>query len=241
MTDLLGAHVSTAGGTKEAPPRARAIAVELIVHRAGNRPGAPGGRGGGDLVEADVHLFRGRLEVRHEKALWPTTRLWERWELIERGTPRRALQDLLDADASAHLLLDLKGISPRLARAVRGALGERRPVTISTKSWWLLRTFQAMPGVRTFRSAGNRLELAWLLRVPSRLRPDGIVVHQRLLSAAVVDRLRHHAPAVWAWGAQNQAEAERLRSWGVDGLILDDVDLVRQLRRERDADEVAGD
>src|SRR3982750_660836 len=30
MNDLLGAHVSTAGGTKEAPPRAKAIAATAM-------------------------------------------------------------------------------------------------------------------------------------------------------------------------------------------------------------------
>ena len=99
-----------------------------------------------------------------------------------------------------------------------------------TKSWWLLRPFQSLPDVRTFRSVGNRLELAVLRRVPSRLRPHGVVAHRRLLSASTVRRLRADVAVVWAWGARDRADAEQLRSWGVDGLILDDLELIRELR-----------
>jgi glycerophosphoryl diester phosphodiesterase len=208
--------------------------VELIAHRAANRPDGTERHGGADLLELDVHLFRGRLEVRHEKVLWPTARLWERWYVLPRGAARRSLHDVLRSDEGAHLLLDLKGVSPRLARSVVEAVGERRPLTVATKSWWLLRHFQAVPGVRTFRSVGNRFELALLRRLPSRLRPHGVVAHQRLLSASTVSALRSEVQAVWAWGAPDRAVAEQLRSWGVDGLILDDPQLLRELRRARD-------
>jgi hypothetical protein len=60
---------------------------ELIAHRVGNsleEVAAAAGRA--DLVEIDVHLFRGRLEVRHAKVLWPTAILWEQWELVPRPT-----------------------------------------------------------------------------------------------------------------------------------------------------------
>jgi hypothetical protein len=203
--------------------------VELIAHRVGNFPDVAEA-GPADLIEADVHLFRGRLELRHEKVLWPTARLWERWHVLPRRSPRRTLPELLEAGPPAPLLLDLKGVSPRLAHAVLQAVGEHRPLTVATKSWWLLGPFLAAPGVRTFRSVGNRLELALLRHLPSRLRPHGVVAHHRLLSASTVMRLRADVDAVWAWGARDRADAEELRSWGVDGLILDDVELIQELR-----------
>jgi glycerophosphoryl diester phosphodiesterase len=65
----------------------------IVAHRAGNdlellrraervRP---------RLIEADVHLYRGRLEVRHLKTLGPLPVLWDRWYLAPAGGPRRAL------------------------------------------------------------------------------------------------------------------------------------------------------
>ncbi len=57
----------------------------VIAHRAANSAAALAAVGPGvDVVEADVHLFRGRLEVRHAKTLWPSSVLWERWYLLER-------------------------------------------------------------------------------------------------------------------------------------------------------------
>jgi glycerophosphoryl diester phosphodiesterase len=206
------------------------VTVELIAHRAGNHPGGAAAAAGADLVELDVHLCGDRLEVRHEKRVWGTRRLWERWYLLPRDTPRWTLAEALaDAGDGAPVLLDLKGVSPRLAHAVRREIGDRRAVTVSTKSWWLLPHLRA-DGVRTFRSAGNRLELALLLRMPSRVRPDGVVVHQRQLDDAVVRRLRQRAALVWSWGATDRAGVDRLAAAGVDGVILDSVELIRELR-----------
>src|SRR6188508_3273249 len=99
-----------------------AVSPFIVAHRAGNdlarlrraervRPG---------LVEADVHLFRGRLEVRHLKTLGPLGVLWDRWYLAPPGTPRLELHELLAATDTA-LMLDLKG-GGRLGRRVAAAL-----------------------------------------------------------------------------------------------------------------------
>ena len=62
----------------------------IVAHRAGNElarlRAAEALRL--PLVEADVHLFRGRLEVRHRKTLGPVPILWDRWELAPPWTPR---------------------------------------------------------------------------------------------------------------------------------------------------------
>ena len=176
--------------------------------------------------------------MRHEKRLGPTSRLWERWYLVPADHPRVELRavlralDALDGEAVG-LLLDLKGVSPRLARAVLDEVGDRRPLTVSTKSWWLLGRFARAGGIRTFRSAGNRAELALLSWVPSRVRPDGFALHRRLVTERRVSRLHRRVPLVWAWGAGDRVEADRLIAAGVDGLILDDVELIDALRRRR--------
>ena len=93
------------------------------------------------LAEADVHLHRGRLEVRHSKTAGPVPVLWDRWELASARTPRLLLDELLAAavPGGPELMLDLKGHDPRLAgpRARCGA-GTTRRVTVCSQDWRLL-------------------------------------------------------------------------------------------------------
>jgi glycerophosphoryl diester phosphodiesterase len=181
------------------------------------------------LVEVDLHWSRRRLEVRHAKVLWPTRRLWERWHLLPAATSVPLLADVLAAAApDTHLMLDLKGVSPRVAREARAALGDRRPVTVSTKAWWVLRPLRGS-GVRRVRSAGNRFELLLLLWLPFGRRVDGVGVHQRLLTERVVRRLRRRVDVVFAWAVDDDVTARRLVAWGVTGLILDDEGLLARL------------
>lgn len=205
--------------------------VELIAHRAGNDPATVRRLAGEvDLVEVDLHAFRDRLEVRHAKVLWPTSRLWERWRVLPASHPRPSFAEVLAAvPPGAHLLLDLKGFTARVSRRALRQLGPEHQVTVSSKGWWLLRPF-GRRGVRTVRSAGNRVELWLLLRVPVGRRVEGYGVHQRLLTAPVAGELRRRRPVLFAWGVTDRATAERLAGWGVTGLIIDDEALLAELR-----------
>jgi glycerophosphoryl diester phosphodiesterase len=202
--------------------------MEFIAHRAGNSAEALlAAESIVDIIEVDVHLGRGnRVEVRHAKKLWLTSRLWEKWHLEPRDSEIPALLEILDAAHPAtHLWLDLKGFTPRLSRRVLEDMGERRPLTVSTKPWWLLKAFSGVPGIRTIRSAGNRFELALVFSLPSRLKTDGTVVHCRLLTDRVLKRLLQRGP-VYSWAVDDMDSIERLRRGGVAGVILDDLRLV---------------
>src|SRR5687768_4778981 len=89
----------------------------VVAHRAGNdlprlREAAALGV---PLAEADVHLHRGRIEVRHLKTAGPIPVLWDRWQLASYRTPRLHLETLLSAAAEGpELMLDLKGHDARL-------------------------------------------------------------------------------------------------------------------------------
>src|SRR3954470_21371543 len=99
----------------------------LVAHRAGNDLALlrRAERVRARLIEADVHLRRGRLEVRHLKTLGPLPVLWDRWYLASPRTPRLELQELLASAApDTALMLDLKGRDPELSRRV-GALLDR--------------------------------------------------------------------------------------------------------------------
>ncbi len=185
------------------------------------------------LVEADVRLFRGRLEVRHLKTLGRIPVLWDRWELANPFAPRLQLEELLaETGPRTELMLDLKGRNPRLATEVadrlRPTLGRRR-VTVCARAWPLLEPFETLPGVRTVHSVGTARQLHALLRIGRHRRLQGISIHERLLDAATVAELRGVADLVLTWPANAAGRALELIAMGVDGLITDRLDLAREL------------
>ncbi|MGI9157304.1 MAG: hypothetical protein ACR2FG_11830 [Marmoricola sp.] len=106
-----------------------------IAHRAGNSLSALRGAVelGADVLEADVHAFRGRLEVRHSKSLGPLPWLWDKWELTSTSLAQLQLGELFAAtDAGPTLMLDLKGpggVGIAVAEALSRRLAER-PVLV---------------------------------------------------------------------------------------------------------------
>ncbi len=213
----------------------------FVAHRAGNdlaqlRAAEDIGL---DLVEADIRLFRGRLEVRHLKTLGPIPVLWDRWRLANPFAPRLELEELLAATGPrTELMLDLKGRDPRLATGVlatlRPVLGRRRLI-VCARGWALLQPFEGLPGVRTVYSAGNARQLrALLLRGRSR-RLQGVSVHERLLNPSTVAEIRSVADLVMTWPANAAGRARELAAMGVDGLITDRLDLARELGRPAEA------
>jgi len=186
------------------------------------------------LVEADLRLFRGRVEVRHLKTLGPIPVLWDRWQLANPLAPRLQLDELLAATGPrTELMLDLKGRNRRLSTEVlvrlRPELGRRR-VTVCARSWPLLEPFEGLPGVRAVYSVGNARQLRALLHVARRRRLQGISIHERLLTPATVAELRDVADLVMTWPANAAERARELLAMGVDGLITDRLDLASELR-----------
>ncbi len=209
-----------------AEPRPHAPFV--VAHRAGNHLEqlAPAISAGARLVECDVRLHRGRLEVRHLKTLGPLPVLWDRWTLANPFAPRLQLHELLKAlDAhDVELMLDLKGRNPRLALGVLAALDARpvgRPVTVCARAERLLDAFSGRDGVRLVQSVGTRRGLRRLFARRARTRLGGISIHADLLDAPTVVRLREHADIVMSWPVNHPDRARTLLGWGVHGLITD--------------------
>ncbi len=124
-----------------------------VAHRAGNSMARLHSAValGADVIEADVHSYRGRLEIRHLKTLGPLPWLWDRWELHPASAPRTGLHDLLQAaDGGATFMLDLKGrraeIGDRVARMLH-AYAPGRPVLICSRYWPALRPLDRLPWV----------------------------------------------------------------------------------------------
>jgi hypothetical protein len=200
----------------------------LIAHRAGNRLAdlRSAEELGVGLVEADIRLFRGRLEVRHLKTVGPLPILWDRWELAAPWRPRLELGDLLEATApETELLLDLKGVRLELAERVLDAISPHlasRRFTICARSWPLLAPFAELP-VRRVHSVGSRRQLRRLLRRIGEGRLEGISIHQNLLDRESVATLRAVADLIMTWPVNHPERARELLGLGVDGLITDDA------------------
>jgi glycerophosphoryl diester phosphodiesterase len=198
-----------------------------VAHRAGNSVAgltaalaAPV-----DLVEADVHLYRGLLEVRHGRAGWFARR---------RGAVVPELDEILDvAGGDPRLLLDLKGRSFEVAERVARTLRERRggvPVAVCTKQWAMLDAFAADPLVRKVFSAANVAQLA---RLRARLRQtgvDGVSVRLRLLTPPIMTELQGGTDLILAWPVDSEADLARAESLGVTGVISKSLSLLGRLK-----------
>jgi hypothetical protein len=200
----------------------------VVVHRGANRLEPRPVAHGSLLAEADVRLYRGRLEIRHLKTLGPIPLYWDRRELRARWRPRLLLGELLAATAGEELMLDLKGRSPRVAELAARAIGadpEPWRFTVCARSWPLLDRFAELP-VRRVHSVGTRRQLTRLL---ARGRVDCVSVHERLLDPAVMPRLRGVAATVLSWPVNDARRAAELVALGVSGLITDVPDVIAPL------------
>ena len=207
-----------------------------IAHRYGNEPDqlAPAVNAGADLIELDLWPYRGRLEVRHLKTMGPVPLLWDRkpYRLVSARAPRLELPELLSAHGDGELMLDLKGrntagatqVREELRRALPGA-----PYTVCSQSWQLLDAFHDEPGVRVIHSIGSERRMrAVLQRFPARAEAVGANV--RLLTADRVKRLLERVPLVLTWRINDVDTLDRVLDWGVNGVITDSLDIVREIR-----------
>ena len=116
---------------------------------------------GADLLEIDVHLRHGVLEVRHPRRHGPV--LWDREGVRRARGASATLGPLLAAlPDGAEPMIDLKGGAPVLARealaSVRDA-GVGR-VTLTSRRWALLDGLAGEDGVRVAYSAAGRRRAA---------------------------------------------------------------------------------
>src|SRR6478735_10928879 len=190
-----------------------------IAHRSGNT--VAGLRAaldaGVDLVEADVHAYRGRLEVRHLRSMGGLPFLWDREGVVRRRPHHRlVLAQLVAALGDDHrLMIDLKGVHPRLAPQVARLLRETSPdrsLTVCTKAWWMLDAFDVP--VRRVLSAATRRGVE---RLRGRLADGpvhGVSVRLSLLTPALVDELHRGTDLVMAWAVDDEAALARAREVG---------------------------
>jgi glycerophosphoryl diester phosphodiesterase len=190
------------------------------------------------VVEADLHLFAKRIEVRHLKTLGPIPLLWDKWTVASPRTPRLLLDDLLQAAApSTILMLDLKDRDRRLSTGVAAALRDRpREHTVCcSQNWALLEEMRNLDGVQLVHSVGSGRQLQALRMLAANRPLDGVSIHLKLLGPRRVRELRALAGLIMAWPVRTLADVRRLLSLGVDGLITEHFEVLAPLLRRTDA------
>ncbi len=199
----------------------------VIAHRFGNTlPAlAQAANTGVTVVEADVWLHRGRVEVRHSKTAGPLPILWDRWSLEPGWAPRLELSTLLDhLPPQMTLMLDIKGRSPYLPHTIMRLIRSDdwdRPLLVCSQNWTLLEAFRQYPEAILVHSIGNRRQLikAW-----QRLENDDhdmVSIHVRLLDRETVRALKDRVSVVITWPINDGPTARKVLDWGVDGLTTD--------------------
>lgn len=217
------------------------VRLLAVAHRAGNDRTALRAAlaAGADVVEADVHLRDGRLELHHLTALGPLPfsldqRRRAPWRLVPHGRPRTGLDDLLDAVDAAErrpgLLLDLKG-EAATGPQVAAVLARRRVAAMVCGSWAAVDAVAAVPGTTVVRSAGTRAELDRIVTLLSTGPvPGGVSVRLSLLDGDVARTLRDGVEHVLAWPVNGRRALDRARALGVTGVVTDDAAVLRAAR-----------
>ncbi len=208
-------------------------AFYAIAHRAGNNLHhlEQALAAGVDAIECDFWHARGHLTLRHERKLPALPVVYDKWYL-RFAFGELSLRDLLrEINFRADLFLDIKSSTTRAADAVLELYHDNEsmmPRTLVSSPHWRLLDQLADAGteMRMYYSIGRRDAVdALLRRAEAAPRPAGTSIRHTLLSAEVVARLHGAGLRVFAWTVNNRRRAEELLSWGVDGMISDDVEL----------------
>lgn len=207
-----------------------------IAHRAANDLNAlaEAFARGVDYAEADLWLYRGRLEVRHEKTAGPLPLLWDWWYVRPGWGRRLLLPDLLAAAGPGKLLLDLKSRGPAFAPAVDRALreaGKADAVAFTGGAGRLDPLVRRLPRVPAYYTAGSPGRLAVLRPRLTRREIRYVSIDSRFLTRDIVDELRDAGvESIITWAVETEETARRVLGWGVTGITSDDLDLLGAVR-----------
>jgi glycerophosphoryl diester phosphodiesterase len=214
-----------------------------IAHRAGNNLHhlEQALAHGVDAIECDFWHDRGRLSLRHERKLPALPVLYDRWYL-RFSLGELSLRELLrEINFRAELFLDIKSSTTETADIVLELYHDfaslMPPARVSSQRWRLLdRLAEAGTDMQMFYSVGRRSSLEALLQRAQRApRPAGTSIRHTLLNKDVVSRLHDAGLLVYAWTVNNRHRAADLLSFGVDGIISDDIKLFDAIERHSQA------
>jgi glycerophosphoryl diester phosphodiesterase len=210
--------------------------VIRCAHRAGNEVHLlqHALSAGVDWIEVDIWYAHGRLHARHERALWRLPILYDRWRVRVRPRLLPLAELLRIVGTRAGVLIDLKGLHPRLPAAIVRTVHEANAierVAVCGQNWALLDEIGRLdPRIPLYYSFGNAQHTA-LYRAGEALsqRAAGVSVARWLLDEETIARFHAGGLRVIAWTVNDVDEAAQLTSWGVDGITSDRFDLLATL------------
>lgn len=209
------------------------------AHRAGNSRAAAMAaiEAGADLLETDIWLHKGRLELRHKETLGPIPILWERWAIAPGWRKRYVLRDLLqDTPETTLLFLDFKGSNMDLGPAVLrelDATAPERTVAICGRNYPLLQTIANDPRIICFYSVGDDTEWPVAQQLIAASEAPALSIRADLATPDRLQWMNERGGVVVCWDVNSVEEMERLRAAGVDGFTTDHFDLLEYIRALR--------
>ena len=214
------------------------MALLLIAHRAGNNLKllSEAFAAGVDYAEADVWLYRKRLEVRHDKTAGPIPLLWERWSLRPGWERRLVLAEVVRAASGrGKLYLDLKGRGKALPATLTAELTRMGLSAVAFRSppWGyldelkpefpeavLFYTVSSLERLEEFRPRLAKREISAVAIKSSIVRKDVI---RELRDAGVED--------ITTWGVETREEAQAVFASGVNGVTSKNLEMLTELRK----------
>lgn len=216
---------------------------------------------GADLIEIDVHLTKdGHVVVIHDATVNRTAKgaytgnvkdltleqikeldagMWK--SLRRRGTQVPTLEEaLLAADGEAIFLIENKasGIERQIAEIIRKT-GMERNVVYQSFDANSVRTFRTlMPEVPAGVLFGNPgttddVERAQnMIRTALRSNAQVVAVNYGAVTPEFVRYIQARGLNVWVWTVNGQGDMERMIQAGVDGIITDYPEILRELLAE---------
>lgn len=210
------------------------------AHRAGNnrRQALKAIEAGADLLETDIWLHNGRLELRHKQTLGPIPILWEKWSLAPGWTPRYLLRDLLeDVPEDVFIFLDFKGENMDLGPEVLKELQHSAPdrvVAICGRNYPQLQTIAEAPNIICFYSVGDEEEWPTAQKLISASSHPALSIEASLATAERMDWINELGGVVVCWNVQTEERMRELRKLGVDGFTTDNPGLITRIREMRE-------
>jgi glycerophosphoryl diester phosphodiesterase len=126
----------------------------------------------------------------------------------------------------ARAFLDIELKVPGLERSAAAALKEHWPERGFVVSSFLPEVVLAMQAEDTAIPVGLICETrAELLRWTD-LPISYVIPHRKLVDSSLVQEVQRSGKKILVWTVNSRAEMEKLRGWGVDGIISDDTDLL---------------
>lgn len=210
------------------------------AHRAGNnrREALKAIEAGADLLETDIWLHKGRLELRHKETLGPIPILWEKWAIAPGWTRRYLLRDLLkDAPEDILLFLDFKGNNPDLGPEVLKELqryAPERTVAICGRNYPLLQTIAEEPNILCFYSVGSEEEWPVAQELIAANSYPALSIEESLATPERMEWINSLGGVVVCWNVQTAERMQELRALGVDGFTTDSPELLYLIRKLRE-------